>query len=312
MKQKVFLFITVDIETPGQRAKTVFELLKSHKKEELFETYFTGEYAVPFIIRECGKYGFKTVLFINIYEERLWGEKLMKEFLKQCVKVPWVELGLHTHPIWYFPNESHMMWDYPKSVQSEIVRTGKNLLEAWSGKKVLSHRAGIYAANGYTLDALEENGIIFDSSYFPYHSRIDFPSKKIEMLKLKGIWELPVTYFFKFKRIFKIPFFPRRLSGICKIDPNWIDFNEFRWFITETTSKGPIFITLFLHNYSFLKNEKHLYTNKPCETTIQLFHDMLDFLLSKTELVSLGFEELLSMISNGEQLPAFSPPVLEN
>ena len=135
--------------------------------------------------------------FLNVYEYRKLGEPAMRSIVDK-LQGAGQDVALHTHPHWAYDPDRNGMHQYSLEEQTSIVRDGIRLLSAWSGRPVVAHRAGDYAADERTLRALEANGVRVDSSLFWGH-----PSSLLTELglprNLPSSWgkllEIPVTVY---------------------------------------------------------------------------------------------------------------------
>lgn len=169
------------------------------------------------------------------------------------------DVALHTHPHWAFDPTRPAMYQYGLDEQTSIIREGVKFLTAWTGRPVVAHRAGAYAADERTLEALERNGLRIDSSLFWGN-----PRSRLNGLGLPrnlpasrgGLIEIPVTVYQREER-------PRLLEGILspvtsvrKIDADWfVDGEEARAAIDAVIEADLPFLVIFLHSFSFLEAE---------------------------------------------------------
>ncbi|MCZ8106035.1 MAG: hypothetical protein O9972_50150, partial [Burkholderiales bacterium] len=134
------------------------------------------------------------------------------------------------------------------------------MIERWTGKRPVSHRAGGYGANYDTLTALAASGIGVDSSVFHgyAHCGLNTPPLTVNApVHHSGVLEVPVTV-----TRCDLMLGPLRLfSMIKKLDPDWCSPGELRRQIDASIEAcaGPI--VLFLHSYSLLDIENDFAPN---------------------------------------------------
>jgi hypothetical protein len=165
------------------------------------------------------------------------------------------DVGLHTHPQWAYDPARNGMDQYTLDEQTAIIRDGVRLLSEWTGRAVVAHRAGDYAADERTLEALRTNGIKVDSSLF-----FGRPSSALNELALPrnlvsspgGMIEVPVSVYLRDERPrFLATHFPS-VTSIRKVDCDWLeDEDTARAVIDSLVSADPQFIVVFLHSFSF-------------------------------------------------------------
>lgn len=107
------------------------------------------------------------------------------------------DLELHTHPRPMFP--FYGISQASRDDQTNILEKGMSLIEEWTGKKVVAHRAGAFSANLDTLQAVASVGLLVDSSLSP-GSRVDVPLVRQMGVSnglscVNGVWEIPLTSF---------------------------------------------------------------------------------------------------------------------
>lgn len=192
---------------------------------------------------------------LNVYEYRAWGEGKMREIVEK-LQVSGQDLGLHTHPGWAYDPARNGMREYNLEEQTSIIREGIRLLSLWSGRPVVVHRAGDYAADERTLKALEANGLRVDSSLFWGH-----PESRLTELglprNLPSSWgkllQIPVTVYERKERPRLFSGVAPALSSIRKIDVNWfVDEQEAKAAIDAVVDADLPFLVVFLHSFTFL------------------------------------------------------------
>lgn len=134
--------------------------------------------------------------FLNVYEIAKHGEEDLARAAR-AIHDRGHDLELHTHPRpMYRP---YGMSQAPFEDQVEIIKRGIALIEGWTGKKVVAHRAGAFLANGDTLRALAASGLIADSSLAAgSHDVVPLVNEFgafNSVKRINGVLEIPVTYY---------------------------------------------------------------------------------------------------------------------
>lgn len=193
--------------------------------------------------------------FLSVFEQRKWGEAAMKD-LALTLQSAGQDVALHTHPQWAFVSSQPFMHQYSLEEQTAIIGEGVRLLSSWTGRPVVAHRAGAYAADERTLEALERNGLKVDSSLFLANPRCRLGGLSLpnNLPSHPGaLVEVPVTVY---QREEKPRFFGDMLAPVTsvrKIDPDWfIDENETRAAIDAVLEADIPFLVVFLHSFSLL------------------------------------------------------------
>jgi peptidoglycan/xylan/chitin deacetylase (PgdA/CDA1 family) len=210
------------------------------------------------MVRMLNERGYSGTFFLNVYEYKSYGETALKEIARWLINSG-QDVQLHTHPQWAYDKDRPYMYQYNFAEQVKIIEEGKELLEKWTGRKIIAHRAGAYAADRNTLCALLENGIYFDSSMFWGYENCKITSLSLSknvLSKFGPLYEFPVTVY---NRKDYLDFFGEKIysrSMIRKIDINWLsDPSEAQIALDTAIENKFSFIMLFLHSYSFIKKD---------------------------------------------------------
>jgi peptidoglycan/xylan/chitin deacetylase (PgdA/CDA1 family) len=208
------------------------------------------------IARWLRERGWSGTFFLNVYEHRKWGEPALKDVAVRLQDAG-LDVALHTHPHWAYDPARWGMYQYSLAEQTDIVRDGVRLLQSWTGRPVVAHRTGAYAANEDTLTALERNGVLIDSSVFWKYpgNRLDglgFPHNRPSH---RGrLAEVPVTAYQREDRpnIFGSAFAP--IATLRKFDVNWFtDAGEVNAAIDAAVEADVPVLVLFLHSFSLIE-----------------------------------------------------------
>lgn len=234
------------------------------------------------IARTLRERGLAGTFFVNVYEERSWGEEKMRRIVADLVEAG-QDVALHTHPHWAYDPGRPEMYQYGLDDQTAIVADGVRLLEAWTGLPVVAHRAGDYGADGNTLVALARNGIRVDSSLFWGNPRSrlnglglprNLPQERDDVL------ELPVSVYVRRE-------VPRHFGGLLsplnsvrKVDSDWfLDTREATAAMDALVEARLPVLVLFLHSASFLSDEP-VRPPRANERSRVIFEAMLDHALA--------------------------------
>jgi peptidoglycan/xylan/chitin deacetylase (PgdA/CDA1 family) len=207
------------------------------------------------IVRLLKERHWSGTFFLDVYEHRKWGETALRTIAVR-LQDSGQDVGLHTHPHWAYDPARWGMNQYTLEEQTAIVGDGVRLLKSWTGRPVVSHRAGAYAADENTMIALERSGITVDSSVF-----WQYPNSRLDGLGLLRsfpssygrIAEIPVTVYRREERPRFLESIFAPVTAIRKIDPDW--------FVNETEMRGAVdaafdaklpVLVVFLHSFSLM------------------------------------------------------------
>jgi peptidoglycan/xylan/chitin deacetylase (PgdA/CDA1 family) len=223
--------------------------------------------------------GFPGVFFLNVYEYATLGEDAMRG-ITTMLEDAGHDVALHTHPQWRYDSTRPNMYSYSLEDQERIVADGVRLLEQWTGKPVVAHRAGAYSANRDTITALAHHGIVLDSSLF-----LDYPNAKLNGLGLpsnqpsliEDVVEIPVTVYRRVETP-KFGGFLPPYRAIGKVDIDSIQsVDEARAAIDALVRADLPFIVVFLHSFSLMHPPTGA-TDVPRadEASVEIFSTVLD------------------------------------
>lgn len=207
----------------------------------------------------------KATFFLNVYEVAGFGDDVMADAAK-LVHSRGHDVELHTHPRPMY--RYYGIGQAPFEEQISILRKGMSLIESWTGKTVVAHRAGAFAANRDTLRAAAAVGLLADSSLSP-GSRV--PVRLVTELgpsnvarSADGVWEIPATYF---EQVRLGPWASRRILDIEGCSLAEIK-RVVRWAIRHRLPT----VSILSHSFSFSRH------GRPNRRVIRRFTRLLEWL----------------------------------
>jgi len=185
---KTMFVFTVDVEsrTHGDPGSDILGILPGYEER----------YGIEKIMGMLETYQVRGTFFLNVYEAAKHGEVAVAGAAR-LIHSRGHDLELHSHPQPMYPH--YGMCHAPLVNQIAILNKGISLLESWTGKTVLAHRAGAFAANADTLRACESVGLLADCSLSP-GSLVSVPlihdlGASNLVRRIGKVWEIPVTYY---------------------------------------------------------------------------------------------------------------------
>lgn len=227
-----------------------------------FDTYRAetaeGAHGSPLIMDVVERHGGRGTFFVDVYNRTTVSEELVAQSVREIAERGH-EAALHTHPAFPSGRRGYGMAQTMKALsldeQTRFVAEGAAMIERWTGRRPVSHRAGGYGANYDTLTALARNGIAYDSSVFHGypHCGLNEPPLTINTPKHhSGVFEIPVSV--TRNELYAGPV--RLVAMNKKLDPDWCSPRELERQVDAMMQplRGPII--LFLHSYSLLDIER--------------------------------------------------------
>lgn len=248
-RQKVYVFFTCDVESThnGNPDKDIWGKTKN------------GEHGIGKMMDILEKHGAKGTFFVDVYEAAKYGDEAFKNICLGIGKRGH-DLELHTHPKPMFP-KFFALQSADLHAQIEIIMQGKDLINKWTNKKVIAHRAGGYQANYDTLTACYENGILMDSSmnyaYANYQglmhpvftinqAKIFYPLSNDNSIKpyyARGVLEIPVT---AYDQLHLDTLISRKF-----LDIEVTSLNEFKKILESAINNRVKTVVIMSHSFSF-------------------------------------------------------------
>lgn len=233
--------------------------------------------------------GATATFFLNVYEAAKHGEESLARAAR-LIHSRGHDLELHTHPRPMYP--FYGMSQAPREAQTAILMKGVSLLEGWTGKKVVAHRAGAFSANTDTLRAVEAAGLLADCSLSP-GSRVSVPlvhelGASNVVRRVGGVWEIPVTCF---DQVRAGPWRSRRILDIEGCSLPEIK-RVVRWAVRERLPT----VCILMHSFSLSRY------GKPNRRAIQRLRALLAWLCVQDGLEVCTVEQVCRRL-NVESLP---------
>lgn len=226
-----FVLVTVDVESRAQ----------GNPNEQIWGRMpgVEEEWGIPKIMNILDRHAVKGTFYLNVYEHVTHGELPIKQ-AALAIHRRNHDLQLHTHPqpMYGMYGMSHAAYEK----QLEILLKGIDLIQGWTGKTVIAHRAGAYEANTETIRAVKDSGLLIDSSL-----ALNSPMAKSGYLtnrvfQIDDITEIPVTYYDQVKIG---QWHSRRL-----IDIEGTTFYELKNILEQASNNDLCSVNIMMHSFS--------------------------------------------------------------
>ncbi len=194
MESRVLL--TVDTELSWRQ-----HLRGASWRDNLARSYDPAGVGVPYQLRLLGEHKLKACFFIDPMPALVYGIEVVERMVAPVLEVG-QEVQLHLHPSWQGLSEGQdppvfELTGYDAGRQRALIETARDLLVAAGAPMPVAFRAGTFAANEATLDALAAMGMVYDSShdgsYHPCPSALPLDPRRIAPVECRGVIEIPVT-----------------------------------------------------------------------------------------------------------------------
>ena len=144
-------------------------------------------------------YGLKATFFVDPMPALRFGLDAVRRMVDPILEAG-QEVQLHLHPNWAEAQGRRLSFEVAglsALAQRDVIEGAYELLTAAGAPQPVAFRAGSYAANDDTLDALLALGFTYDASHngaaAPWPSMISLPQRQIAPVVHRGLIEVPVT-----------------------------------------------------------------------------------------------------------------------
>lgn len=299
MKNRINVLLTVDTElSPGWHINNGISV-RANLDSSIYGTP-GGAYGLPFQLQTLSDSGLKAVFFVESLSPIATGLAPLQEVV-DLIEDAGQETQLHVHTEWLAAAEvnplgqrvGQHMHQFSLEEQTHIIGTAKRHLEQCGVSSVSAFRAGNYGANNHTLQALANNGLVFDSSYnYTYlgtSCQIQFPRMLTGPVHKHGVWEVPVTCF------------TDRPGGFRHVQLCACSFRELSQMLLQAHAAGTDTFVIVSHSFELI-NRSRTRANK---LVVARFLRLCRFLASRQDLFrTVGFNDL--SLREGQQPAALS------
>jgi len=245
MTTKTNIFITIDLEcrrnSPDFTA-AIYGRLRGQKHS----------FGLDFILSTFKRYRLAATFFVEPFFSYKFGKAAVEEICSRIL-VENHDIQLHLHPFFKSPPERALedkLHSYPLEQQIDLIREGKEILHSCGVKEIKAFRAGAFAANNTTYEALAAVGIKISSNYnldyLRKACRISLPGQFNDFFWVKDkILEMPVTCFreYDIKRL-KPSFKHLQITAMSYEQMKYIFANAPRFNLKN--------IVILLHTFEFI------------------------------------------------------------
>ena len=166
------VFLTIDTEFYPRTQDWRTNGLAQEIAVDIYGITSHGEYGLRYQLDTLNRHGLKAMFFVEALFASVAGPDPLKEIV-DTIQSSGHEVQLHIHPEWLawmihppVPEmRGHYLTGYSKVEQTAIIAEGLRNLQESGARDVCAFRAGDFAVNFDTIQALETNSIAFDTSY---------------------------------------------------------------------------------------------------------------------------------------------------
>jgi hypothetical protein len=289
----VNVFITVDTEVwPSGRTPST-ATIDVDLRRDLYGRVFNGEVGIDYQARVLTRHKLQGVFFVEALFANAVGISHLQEIverLKSCGQ----EIQLHLHPEWLRwmanppvgPHVRGLMRDFSESQQRVLLECGLASLQAAGVDNVRAFRAGDYAANMHTLNALKSVSVKIDSShnamYLNRECGLDVRPIPHQPFTVAGICEFPIT-------VIRDRPGNRRHLQLCAVS-----LREMRQALMVAWKRKWHSVVIVMHSFEMISNRRRRNRRPAVDWTIvRRFEGLCNFLDSnRDKFLTTGFNSI--------------------
>ena len=238
---KTTFILTVDVESKalGTPSQDILGAIPGYQEN----------YGIERIMDLLEKHQARATFFFNAYESGKHGDEVVSRAARM-IHSRGHDLELHTHPRPMF--NVYGISQAPLGEQKEILEKGMSLIEDWTGKRVVAHRAGAFSANTDTLRAAAAAGLLADCSLSP-GSRVHVPlvaelGPTNAVRRVDEVLEIPLTCF---DQVRIGSWHSRRI-----LDIEGCSLAEIKRVTRSAVQQGLRTVSILMHSFSFSRHDK--------------------------------------------------------
>lgn len=300
------VFFTIDVEVWCGGWQNIDEKFPSAFDRHIHGKTSRGDFGMPYQFRVMNDHGLKSVCFVEPLFSSRFGPDPLAEIVG-LVNEAGHENQLHLHPEWVWKareplldnvtgNRQHLRY-YSLDEQTRLIAAGRRMLEQAGAPRVNAFRAGSFACNRDTLEAVAANGIPFDSSYnatlFGHDGGIRPGKPAWAPFDCAGVHEYPMTVFD---------------DGTGKkrhVQLTACSFSEIESLLWRALEEGYHSFVLLSHSFELLNTRR----DAPDPVAIRRFRKLCAFLERHRDKFNVrGFQGLEAQTAD-EQPPLLSSPL---
>lgn len=299
------VFFTVDVEIWCNGWLNIDEKFPDAFRKYIYGPTVKGNFGLPYQLEVLNDHGLSGVFFVEALFSRRFGSEPLAEIVG-LLRESGQEVQLHLHTEWVDESKEpilngsrtkrqHLRY-FSLTEQTILIAEGINLLIKAGAMNINTLRAGSFAFNADTLDALAGTGIPFDSSYnasmFGLDSGVMSGATLVEPVKCQGVYEYPMTVF-------------DDGSGTLRhAQLTACSYNELEGLLWRALEAGRSSFVILSHNFELMNQT----LERPDDVVVKRFQKLCAFLEQNRDSFRVrGFQGLEPRITPVQPAPLTSP-----
>ena len=243
-------------------------------QENLARSFDPAGVGIPWQLEILRAHGLKACFFVDPMPAEVYGLAPVRQMIAPILAAG-QEVQLHLHPCWRGAaggasgEQRFELTFYDPDEQRALVAAAAALLIEAGAPPPIAFRAGSYAADMATIDALRAAGIAYDSSHngshHPCPSALPLDRRQIAPVPLGGIVEVPVTQI------------EDRAGRLRHLQLCAVSLGEIEEALLHAEAEGHPLVTLVSHSFEFASRDGA----RPNRTLCRRFEGLCAFLAER-------------------------------
>ncbi len=277
------VFLTIDTEIWPRSEDLSPHVFRAEFDRDIHGWTPRGSFGLEFQMSLLNEFGLKGVFFVESLFAGVVGLGYLSEIV-DTIQSRGHEVQLHLHTEWLDRmsgppvkgRTSPFLKDFSPEDQSRLIGTALHNLEASGVRRLTAFRSGNYGADGNTMAALAQHGLLYDTSFdaaFADRSGgLCFDPPLLQPKKINGIWEIPITVF------------QDRPDRIRHLQLAACSFDEIRHVLLQAWKQGWGSVVIVSHSFE-LQKRSHTpgVPAQPDRIMIRRFWQLCEFLAAHRE-----------------------------
>jgi hypothetical protein len=290
------VLITIDTELSARLHQQSVEAA-GNVTNSIFGKVAGGDYGIGWQMDRMEACGLKGVFFVDPLPALVYSPAILPDIVAPIV-ARGHEVQLHIHTEWLQWAKSspvggrtgNHIRSFAADDQAELLGLAIDMLVDAGAPRPIAFRAGNYGADDYTLAALAELGIGWDSSFNADYSdgacQITLSPDQLAPTRRQGLIEVPVSGLFDRGEHF-------RPAQICALS-SW----EMRALLNHAAQRRHPLVTIVSHSFEMLSRDRQ----RPNRIVMKRFEDMCRVIADHPDLRSMRFRDLDPAIADDTDL----------
>lgn len=246
--------LSFDVEVWCKSWARLDETFPSAFERYIYGRSAAGDWALPKTLEILTRHGLRAVFFVEPLFSARFGASYLERIV-HMIREAGQDVQLHLHPEWTDEIRPALIADsarkrqhlsyYTLDEQTDLIRHARQLLEAAGSGPLTSFRAGSYAANRDTFEALRRNGIWIDSSPNRWYA--------VSAPELRAKHDLQSPFLIDGVSVFPVTVFRDGFGRDRPAQINGTSFEELRGALDNACVKGHRNFVIVSHSFEMLK-----------------------------------------------------------